>query len=142
MIALWQTTRQAWYRLILLVIVLHVVFYGMAILAIAADKQGFCIFFSVVYSVILLVLGLAPDTFGVLIVGSVLWGILPTTGAVANAITVVVKDFVRGVVYLAMVNSFMLFFLGTWNFGRYPGSAAVIIAAALMLCLLYTSRCV
>lgn len=131
--AIISTTRAAWYRLIGIIIGLHALFYLLAIIAIAKEMQWLCILFSVVYSVIVLVIGFAPDTFGVLIVGSVLWGILPATGSIANAITIIVKDFVRSVVYLAMVNSFMLFFLGTWNFGRYPGSAAVIIAAALML---------
>ncbi len=131
--AIISTTRSAWYRLLLLIVGLHALFYLFAILAVIHEAQWICILFSVIYSVLVLVIGFAPDTFGVLIVGSVLWGILPTTGSVANAITIIVKDFVRGVVYLAMVNSFMLFFLGTWNFGRYPGSAAVIIAAALML---------
>ncbi|MGB2790962.1 MAG: hypothetical protein WBC29_00200 [Candidatus Moraniibacteriota bacterium] len=74
-----------------------------------------------------------PEVFALTAIIGFLNGMVPGGLRPGDSIQIALDKVFRGLAYVALADSFMFLFFGTWNFGLYPGAAKLILAAAASL---------
>ncbi len=126
--------RKIWYYAIGIALLTVATAYLIGMVSIGTEWQmSACLTLAAMLAIVPPLMLALPEPFGMVAVIGFLNGMIPGGLRPGESVEVALKKVFHALAYVALANSFMLLFFGTWDFGPYPGAAKIILVAAMVL---------